>query len=358
MPNSYTGPITAADSGMIAGPSGSHVFESELRTEPQIKQYIPPHSPGSHEEGTPADGDAEMSYQQTGPEGGSTYTWVRRFKVPTLLSKEFPTELASPTYRLLYTLDQGMIVTTPHIDPWTNSAFAPLPEVIVQTLRSVNATEMPGRHQFDEALSKFVGALSSELRETATFTWDVYADVARAISEGSLGQLSPRLQMWITCHHARSGSRKHHLILLPRDDYFNMSRADEEKMRARYILQTDGEGTEEVKQPVENGTEPTDPTTVYDRIPVHSQIYDILVYTHRNHGSSSAMLYEARRIGIVSSSSFSDSIICILTRFAGQRYLAYGGDVSQVMSLVQAPIKRTNSYRPRRGEFRITPTTC
>lgn len=194
-----------------------------------------------------------------------------------------------------------MIVTTPHIDPWTNSAFAPLPESIVETLRTVNAIDMPSRHQYDEALSKFVGALSPELRETATFTWDAYADIARGISEGTLAQLSPRLQIWITCHHARSGSRKHHLILLPRDDFFNMTRAEEEKMRARYILHTDGEAAEEdLKQLEENGTPATDPTTVYDRIPVHSQIYDILVYTHRNHGSSSAMLYEARRIGIVS----------------------------------------------------------
>ena len=58
-----------------------------------------------------------------------------------------------------------MIVTTPHIDPWTNSAFAPLPESVVEALRTVNAIDMPSRHQYEEALSKFVGALSPELRE-------------------------------------------------------------------------------------------------------------------------------------------------------------------------------------------------
>lgn len=79
MPNPYALPLTAADSGMIAGPSGSHVFESELRTQPQIRQYIPPHSPGSHDEGTPVDGDVDMSHQPATLDS-STYTWVRKFR--------------------------------------------------------------------------------------------------------------------------------------------------------------------------------------------------------------------------------------------------------------------------------------
>lgn len=195
-----------------------------------------------------------------------------------------------------------MIVTTPHIDPWNHPAFAPLPEAIIRTLRTVNAIEMPSRHTVEDSLTRFVSALSPELRDTATFTPDVYADIARAVAEGQVSELSPRLRMWATCHHARAGSRKSHLILLPRDAFYNMNPADEEKLRANYIVQTDGEG------PVaplnerfpENGGNSLESAAVFERVPVQSQIYDVLVYTHRNHGSTSSMLFEARRIGIVS----------------------------------------------------------
>lgn len=71
------GPITAADSGMIAGPSGSHVFESELRTEPQIRQYMPPHTPPVRDGSTPMNGeDGEGGYQMVGPDGQFTWVWM------------------------------------------------------------------------------------------------------------------------------------------------------------------------------------------------------------------------------------------------------------------------------------------
>lgn len=68
-------PITAADSGMIAGPSGSHVFESELRTEPQIRQYMPPHTPPIRDGSTPMNEDGE-GYQHNGGEGHFTLVWM------------------------------------------------------------------------------------------------------------------------------------------------------------------------------------------------------------------------------------------------------------------------------------------
>lgn len=194
-----------------------------------------------------------------------------------------------------------MIVTTPHIDPWAHNSFAPLPEAVLQALRIVNAIEMPSRHAFDEALGRFVAGLSSELRETATFTVESYSEVARAVSEGTVGELPPKLKTWATCHHARAGSRKSYLILLPRDAFYNMNPADEEKLRANYIVQTDGEanGVEQL----ENGGNSLESAAVFERVPVQSQIYDILVFTHRNHGVASTMLFEARRIGIVRSQS-------------------------------------------------------
>ena len=135
-----------------------------------------------------------------------------------------------------------MIVTTPHVDPWSNPAFAPLPEAVVKALKAVNAIEMPTRHAFEETFNKFLTTLSAELRETATFPSEVYAELAGAISDGRVNELSSRLRMWASCHHARAGSRKHHLILLPRDAFYNMNPADEERLRANYIVRTDGEG--------------------------------------------------------------------------------------------------------------------
>jgi len=187
-----------------------------------------------------------------------------------------------------------MIVTTPHIDPWTHSSFAPLPEVVLNTLRAVNAIEMPGRHAFEESLARFIVNLSPELRDTATFPVDTYALLARAVSEGQVPDLPQRLQMWATCHHARAGSRKHHLLLLPRDAFYNMNPADEEKLRANYIIQIDGDARDGGK---DSGIS-LESAAVFERVPVQSQIYDVLVFSHRNHGSTSTMLFEARRIGI------------------------------------------------------------
>lgn len=192
-----------------------------------------------------------------------------------------------------------MIVTTPHIDPWTHPAFSPLPDTVLRALNAVNAIEMPTRHSFDEILSRFIAGLTPELRETATFLPEIYADIARAVSEGLVAELPTRLRIWASCHHARAGSRKHHLILLPRDAFYNMNPADEEKLRANYIVRTDGEGAGSVVKPDSDSATGLESAAVFERVPVHNQIYDVLVYTHRNHGSPSTMLFETRRMGIV-----------------------------------------------------------
>ena len=193
-----------------------------------------------------------------------------------------------------------MIVTTPHIDPWTHPAFAPLPDAVLRALNAVNAIEMPTRHAFDEVLSRFVATLTPELRETATFAPETYAEIARAVSEGLVAELPTRLRIWASCHHARAGSRKHHLILVPRDAFYNMNAADEEKLRANYIVRTDGNAAAAASAKTEDpNANALESQAVFERVPVQNQIYDILVYTHRNHGLPSAMLFEARRMGIV-----------------------------------------------------------
>ena len=229
-----------------------------------------------------------------------------------------------------------MIVTTPHIDPWTHPAFAPLPDLVLHGLNHVNAIEMPTRHAFDEVLTRFVASLSPELRETATFAPETYAELARAVSEGLVAELPTRLRIWASCHHARAGSRKHHLILVPRDAFYNMNAADEEKLRANYIVLTDGQGAGGPQRTVDDSGTSLESHAVFERVPVHNQIYDILVYTHRNHAAPATMLFEARRMGIVRALIFVPFTCFALTSwFVGDHHLAHGRDVQPVVSALQ-----------------------
>jgi hypothetical protein len=58
------------------GPGGNHVFESEIRTEPQIRQYIPPHSPALFEGDDNTDIHTnDYVYHQASNDG--KFTWVR-----------------------------------------------------------------------------------------------------------------------------------------------------------------------------------------------------------------------------------------------------------------------------------------
>ncbi|KAH9935392.1 uncharacterized protein B0H18DRAFT_901850 [Fomitopsis serialis] len=297
VPSDHEGEAESSTSnGNGATPTNKHTFEAEMRTEPQIKQYKPPGSPMPGDD-IPMDVDSEM-FQQVGPDGA--VTWVRKLALPPLSAKGASSASASGSgYHRPFVLDQGMIVTTPHVDPWTHPSFAPLPTVVLQTLAAITAMDMPTRHAFDEALIRFVGGLAPELRETATFITDVYSEVAHAVSEGLVSELSPRLQLWASCHHARAGSRKQHLLILPRDAYYNMDRVDEESLRASYVALTDGEPVPLKPEDSAAGSlAALDPLAVFDRIPVQSQIYDVLVYTHRNHSSAPSMLSEARRIGV------------------------------------------------------------
>lgn len=279
-----------SDGGQTSGPSGGHAADGEAKPDSQNKQP-PPGSPKPVDGDVPMDAESEV-FEQIGPDGSTT--WVRKIALPPLSSKS-SSALGQPFQRP-FVLDQGMIVTTPHIDPWMHPAFAPLPDTIIQTLASVNAIEMPTRHLYDEALFRFISGLSPELRETAAFPMDVYADVAHAITEGNVSNLSPRLQLWSACHHARSGSRKQHLLLLPRDAFYSMNRFDEERLRKQYVAQVDGDPVKP-EQSTDSAMGTLDPGAVFERLPVQPQIYDILIYAHRNHATSHAMLYEARRNG-------------------------------------------------------------
>ena len=248
-----------------------------------------------------------------------------------------------------------MIVTTPHVDPWSHPSFVPLPDVIVHGLRTVKAIEMPTRHAYEDTLQKFLLGLSAELRDTAAFPADTYAELARAVADGRLAALPARLQLWAACHHARAGSAKRHLLLLPRDAFYHMNREDEEKLRLNYVVQADGEEhSEPAKQLAENGISPAQSTAVFQRVPVQNQIYDVLVYTHRNHGGSATMLFEAHRIGMVSGRVLpcAAPLTAGLARLAGDDHMADDRAVHKAVPVLQDPCagRRTHA-RGRRAHF-------
>jgi len=206
--------------------------------------------------------------------------------------------------------DQGMVTSSMHIEPWSHPSFPALPEIILRLLDVVNSVEMPSRNAFDEALATFLSSLMPELQETACLMPDIYATVARCLSKGDISKLSARIHAWTSCHHLCSGSDKYNLILIPRDSIFQITQ-EEERLRNDYRAQIDdgkvsaGDNDRFPNHPPRKSTAEHDVnafewTKAFERLPVQTQIYDILAYAHRAHESSFAMLSEVRRLGIVS----------------------------------------------------------
>lgn len=200
--------------------------------------------------------------------------------------------------------DQGAIVTKPLVESWGHPLFAPLPDVIVQRITNVNPVEMPNRELFEETFARFLDGLPPELLETAALTPEVYADICRSLSGSDAENLSDRLRMWVSFHHVRLGSEKYHLLLLPRDAFFHLAASEEEKLRRDYISHIDNHNVSSAVSPkpdiIDHDIAGFEWTRAFERILVRNQIYDILVYAHRTHGSSASMVFETRRMGMVS----------------------------------------------------------
>jgi hypothetical protein len=201
--------------------------------------------------------------------------------------------------------DQGVVITKALVEPWYHASFASLPDVVLQRLRTVNSVEMPDRIAFDASLYDFLTALTPELRETAAFGPELYANMSNCVAHGDMSMFSPRLRMWLAHHHIRLGSNKFHLLLIPRDAFFQIDVVEEEKLRMDYVTRVDGKSKgmlipSPAKDTVEHDLNALEWTKTFERVPVQTQIYDVLVYAHRAHGNSTSMLFEARRIGMVS----------------------------------------------------------
>lgn len=189
-----------------------------------------------------------------------------------------------------------------HIEPWYHSDFAPLPRTVLQGIRTANPAEMPIRHDYDKALWKFLGDLPPELREVSAFAPEAYASLAQSIEKGDTTTPSERVRSWVVHHHVRNGSRKYRLLLMPREQYFAIRPDKEEKLRNEFIAEVDGDvflskppsANSQGKQPLREGA------NAFIRVPVSPQIYDVLVYAHKNHATPSATLTQIRQAGIVS----------------------------------------------------------
>lgn len=201
-----------------------------------------------------------------------------------------------------YDLDQSVLVNNSHIEPWSQAPFAPLPDFIVQRLRLTNSVEIPNRAAFNDALSNFLEALVPSLREVASLDPVTYSNVCQAISSKDLSDITERIKAWIGYHHLRLGSNKHHLLVIPKDIIFDTKPDIEEKLLSAYRHMIDERGKAVPYQfsPTDVAPENMDPATAFERVPVRTQIYDILTYVHRSHEISYAMFPEIRRLGFVS----------------------------------------------------------
>ncbi|KAF9244852.1 hypothetical protein BU15DRAFT_41517 [Melanogaster broomeanus] len=261
--------------------------------------------------GDPGDGHSfygqniASSSQVRGPNGSPSNGEPSRyhhFKTPdpnghqiSFISHSFPSE-------------QGMIATKPLVESWAHPMFAPLPDVMVQRISNVNSIEMPNRALFEDTFARFLDNLPPELLETAVFTPEIYAAICRYLSGSDSDNLSDRLRMWTAFHHVRLGSEMYHLLLIPRDAFFQLEATEEEKLRRDYVTHIDNHAKNYGKLSLTIPSSKPDLvgcelsgfewTRAFERIPVRNQIYDVLVYAHRTHGSSTSTLFETRRIGM------------------------------------------------------------
>ena len=129
----------------------------------------------------------------------------------------------------------SVVVDSVCIKPWTHPSFISLPRDLCQALCRIDPVEMPGRHDFDNALSTFQRTVMDELRETSCLSIDIYISVARSLANDDISSLSKRVRTWAAVHRFRSGSDKQNLILVPRESIFYMDSSEAEAHRLHFV---------------------------------------------------------------------------------------------------------------------------
>ncbi|KAJ7054711.1 hypothetical protein C8F01DRAFT_1374311 [Mycena amicta] len=172
---------------------------------------------------------------------------------------------------------------------WSHNAFAPLPDTVLRRLTGLSHREMPDRDAFDGALRSFRDQLADELRETVYLSAEDYATLANCLAKGNITRLSTRIRQWTLCHRLGSGSDRYNLIVAPRDSVFQLPVEKEQQLLKDFRASLDNGPAK--------GTDNQDTEPAFERVPVVNQIYDCLVYAHRGHASSVAVMMEIRRLG-------------------------------------------------------------
>ncbi|KAJ4494096.1 hypothetical protein C8J55DRAFT_500581 [Lentinula edodes] len=164
--------------------------------------------------------------------------------------------------------------------------FSPLPSVILRTLSEKQEAEMPDREAFNKSIKVFLKTLMPEMQESASLSPATYAGVAKYLVTGEIPpHASPYLQTWMTTHRLLPGSQTHPLILIPRDPIPENLAISLQEYQADPVRYTHGDGTTLPEQ------------SIFDRLPVQDELYDILAYAHRAHKNSNIMTDEVRQSG-------------------------------------------------------------
>ncbi|KAJ4468203.1 hypothetical protein J3R30DRAFT_1683795 [Lentinula aciculospora] len=166
------------------------------------------------------------------------------------------------------------------------SQFSPLPSVILRTLSETRYEGMPDREAFSKGIKVFLKTLMPEMQESASLSSAAYTGVARYLVTGEIPpHASPYLQTWMTTHRLLPGSQTHPLILIPRDPIPENLALSLQQYQADPVRYTHGDGRTLPEQ------------SIFDRLPVQDELYDILAYAHRAHKDSTIMTDEVRQIG-------------------------------------------------------------
>ncbi|KAE9401576.1 hypothetical protein BT96DRAFT_1018063 [Gymnopus androsaceus JB14] len=197
-------------------------------------------------------------------------------------------------------------ISSVFIRPWSHPQFAPLPSVILRTLSETRFAEMPDREAFDQHLGRFLKSLLPEMQESASLSSAAYMGVARYLATGELPpHASPFLQTWMVTHRllparisAWEGWQESNpqtssdrtkatspIILIPRDPVPENLALVLEEYQVNPFKYTYGDGKTLPEQ------------SIFDRLPVQNELFDILAYAHREHNDSTALADEARKMG-------------------------------------------------------------
>ncbi|KAM6502361.1 hypothetical protein JOM56_002338 [Amanita muscaria] len=281
-------------------PSGHTFYGQNIASQKHERSVSPSDQEGSSDPDIPLCIKTGRFMAEHSKASGTRHTGLQ----PIAPKPQNSQETAAPFTSQHFSPSQGVLIKSSTIEPWSDAAFVPLPGHIVQRLALINSVEVPDRQIFDDALREFIAGVMGELRETACLSPDVYSSIAHALKVGSIQKLPERLHAWVSFHHVFSGSEKRLLLIIPRDSIFSLDMAQAQRLRLDYCAYIDERLPKRSINPSVSTSLPEsyipEKEACFERVPVQQQIYDVLTYVHRSHGSPLDMMAEVRRLGFAS----------------------------------------------------------